>query len=164
MHRYFGPFPDSFHEIAGKNASTAVGVIHSTGQPTKPFHLVTRREIRPADRERCPQNHEVRSQGPPHGRKVAGGRVVRGGVGRYPRTSVDASSARRSRGATWALADVLRSFIPRRKYEHVYGRLRCSARNHNWKLTSLSHLLDDDTFPTVVHPFRSLKEFGLLAP
>jgi serine/threonine protein kinase len=51
MHRFFGPFPDSFQEIADENASTVVEFIHSMGPPTKPFHLVTRREIPPADRD-----------------------------------------------------------------------------------------------------------------
>lgn len=51
MHRYFGPFPDSFQQIADENASTIVEFIHSMGPPTKPFNLVTRREIPPADRD-----------------------------------------------------------------------------------------------------------------
>ncbi|KAJ9155684.1 Serine/threonine protein kinase [Pleurostoma richardsiae] len=51
MHRYFGPFPDSFEEIADDNASGVIKLVHSMGPPAKPFHLVTRREIPPADRD-----------------------------------------------------------------------------------------------------------------
>ncbi|KAK4445342.1 Serine/threonine protein kinase [Podospora aff. communis PSN243] len=51
MHRYFGPFPDGFQETADENASAVVEFIHSMGPPTKPFHLVTRREIPLADRD-----------------------------------------------------------------------------------------------------------------
>ena len=52
MHRYFGTFPDSFiQEVANENASAIVEFIHSIGPPTKPFHLMTRREIPPADRD-----------------------------------------------------------------------------------------------------------------
>ncbi|KAI5859499.1 serine/threonine protein kinase [Durotheca rogersii] len=38
-------------EITDENASTIVEFIHSMGPPTKPFHLVARREILPADRD-----------------------------------------------------------------------------------------------------------------
>lgn len=51
MYRYFGPFPDSFQEIADENASAVVELLHSLGPPTKPFRLVTRCEIPPADRD-----------------------------------------------------------------------------------------------------------------
>lgn len=51
MYRYFGPFPESFADIADENASAVIDLIHSMGPPTKPFHLVTRREIPPADRD-----------------------------------------------------------------------------------------------------------------
>ncbi|KAK2027319.1 serine/threonine protein kinase [Colletotrichum zoysiae] len=51
MYRCFGPFPDSFQEIAGDNAAGIIDFIHSMGPPTKLFHLVTRREIPPADRD-----------------------------------------------------------------------------------------------------------------
>ncbi|GJC94486.1 serine/threonine protein kinase [Colletotrichum higginsianum] len=51
MHRYFGPFPESFQEIADDNAAGIVDFIHSMGPPTKPFARVTRREIPPADRD-----------------------------------------------------------------------------------------------------------------
>ncbi|KAJ0141653.1 CTD kinase subunit alpha [Colletotrichum tanaceti] len=51
MYRYFGPFPESFQEIADDNAAGIVDFIHSMGPPTKPFARVTRREIPPADRD-----------------------------------------------------------------------------------------------------------------
>ncbi|WQF80659.1 Putative serine/threonine-protein kinase, active [Colletotrichum destructivum] len=51
MHRYFGPFPKPFQEIADDNAAGIVDFIHSMGPPTKPFARVTRWEIPPADRD-----------------------------------------------------------------------------------------------------------------
>ncbi len=51
MYRYFDPFPDSSREMADENASAVVEFIHSIGPPTKPFHLVTRREIPSVDRD-----------------------------------------------------------------------------------------------------------------
>ncbi|KAK2051138.1 serine/threonine protein kinase [Colletotrichum caudatum] len=51
MYRYFGPFPDSFQEIANDNAAGIIDFIHSIGPLTKPFCQVTRRKIPPADRD-----------------------------------------------------------------------------------------------------------------
>ncbi|KAK1948666.1 serine/threonine protein kinase [Colletotrichum sublineola] len=51
MHRYFGPFPDSFQGIADDNAAGIIGFIHNMGPPDRPFRQVTRREIPPADRD-----------------------------------------------------------------------------------------------------------------
>nr|POF17501.1 serine/threonine-protein kinase pak mbt [Quercus suber] len=51
MHRYFGPFPTTFQEITDDNAATIINHINDLGPPGKPYHLVTRREIPPADRD-----------------------------------------------------------------------------------------------------------------
>ncbi|KAK0625419.1 hypothetical protein B0T17DRAFT_640230 [Bombardia bombarda] len=51
MYRYFGPFPPTWQEIADDNAMTASDYTESFGPPTKPFHLITRREIPLADKD-----------------------------------------------------------------------------------------------------------------
>ncbi|KAI1881863.1 hypothetical protein JX265_000689 [Neoarthrinium moseri] len=51
MYRYFGPFPQSYQDIADDNAAAVINYINSSGPPAKPYHLVTRREIPPADKD-----------------------------------------------------------------------------------------------------------------
>lgn len=51
MYRYFGPFPASYQDIVDENAMAVINYMDSSGPPAKPYHLVTRREIPPADRD-----------------------------------------------------------------------------------------------------------------
>lgn len=51
MYRSFGPFPESYQEIADDNAKLAIEVVSFEGPPERPFERITRREVPPADRD-----------------------------------------------------------------------------------------------------------------
>lgn len=51
MHRFFGPFPPNYREIADENAATAILYIDGLHPPAKPYYRVTEREVPPADRD-----------------------------------------------------------------------------------------------------------------
>lgn len=49
MHRFFGPFPESYQDFKDDDTMTIVNFINAQGPPPKPFHRVGPREIPPAD-------------------------------------------------------------------------------------------------------------------
>lgn len=49
MHRFFGPFPESFRDFKDGDAMTIINFINAQGPPPKPFHRVGPREVPPAD-------------------------------------------------------------------------------------------------------------------
>jgi len=51
MYKYFGPFPQSYHDIEDDTSGPVVNFITSQGPPEKPFHKVGPREIPRADVE-----------------------------------------------------------------------------------------------------------------
>ncbi|KAL8285053.1 hypothetical protein RB600_009474, partial [Gaeumannomyces tritici] len=52
MHKFFGPFPHSYHhDIKDSGVSLVINVINGQGPPAKPFIRVTTKEIAPADKE-----------------------------------------------------------------------------------------------------------------
>ncbi|KAL8338205.1 hypothetical protein RB601_006526, partial [Gaeumannomyces tritici] len=52
MHKFFGPFPHSYHhDIKDSGVSLVVNVINGQGPPAKPIIRVTTKEIAPADKE-----------------------------------------------------------------------------------------------------------------
>lgn len=51
IHGCFGPFPDSYLDLADENALAAIGLLNQMGPPAKPFQKIARREVPPADRD-----------------------------------------------------------------------------------------------------------------
>lgn len=49
MHRFFGPFSESFRDFKDGDTMTIVNFINAQGPPAKPFHRVGSREVPPAD-------------------------------------------------------------------------------------------------------------------
>ncbi|KAK4233117.1 kinase-like domain-containing protein [Achaetomium macrosporum] len=49
MYKFFGPFPRSYEDFNDEETMIFVNHLNSQGPPEKPFHLVTKREIPPAD-------------------------------------------------------------------------------------------------------------------
>lgn len=51
MHRFFGPFPESYRDFKDEDTMTIVNFINAQGPPPKPFHRVGWREVPPTDME-----------------------------------------------------------------------------------------------------------------
>ncbi|KAJ0164685.1 hypothetical protein CTA2_455 [Colletotrichum tanaceti] len=51
MHRFFGPYPQSYNDFNDPDTITIINHINGQGPPPKPFTVVTPREIPPADKE-----------------------------------------------------------------------------------------------------------------
>jgi serine/threonine protein kinase len=51
MHRFFGPYPQSYQDFQDECTMTIINFINSQGPPAKPFHRVGPREVPPADME-----------------------------------------------------------------------------------------------------------------
>lgn len=51
VHRFFGPFPESYQDFKDEDTMTIVNFINAQGPPQKPFHRVGSREVPPADME-----------------------------------------------------------------------------------------------------------------
>lgn len=51
MHRFFGPFPESYRDFKDEDTMTIVNFIKAQGPPPKPFHRVGWREVPPTDME-----------------------------------------------------------------------------------------------------------------
>jgi serine/threonine protein kinase len=51
MHRFFGPFPQSYQDFKDEDTMTIINFINAQGPPPKPFHRVGPREIPQADME-----------------------------------------------------------------------------------------------------------------
>ncbi|KAB5547133.1 kinase-like domain-containing protein [Coniochaeta sp. 2T2.1] len=51
MHRFFGPFPQSYQDFKDEDTMAIVDFINGLGPPPKPFHRVGLREVPPADME-----------------------------------------------------------------------------------------------------------------
>ncbi|KAK4108298.1 kinase-like protein [Canariomyces notabilis] len=49
MYKFFGPFPRSYEDFHDKETMIFVNYLNNEGPPEKPFRLVTKREIPPAD-------------------------------------------------------------------------------------------------------------------
>ncbi|KAK0633609.1 kinase-like domain-containing protein [Immersiella caudata] len=49
MHRFFGPFPQSYHDFNDEDTMTIINFINAQGPPPKPFHRVGPREVPSAD-------------------------------------------------------------------------------------------------------------------
>ncbi|KAB5559922.1 kinase-like domain-containing protein [Coniochaeta sp. 2T2.1] len=51
MHRFFGPFPQSYQDFGDENTMAIINFVNGLGPPPKPFHRVGPREVPPADME-----------------------------------------------------------------------------------------------------------------
>ncbi|OTA57507.1 kinase-like protein [Hypoxylon sp. EC38] len=51
MHKFFGPFPRSYDDFKDPGVISVINVIHHEGPPEKPFHLITTKEVAPADKK-----------------------------------------------------------------------------------------------------------------
>ncbi|KAK0655469.1 kinase-like domain-containing protein [Cercophora newfieldiana] len=51
MHRFFGPYPQSYQDFQDEDTMTIINFINAQGPPAKPFHRVGPREVPPADME-----------------------------------------------------------------------------------------------------------------
>ncbi|KAK0724145.1 kinase-like domain-containing protein [Lasiosphaeris hirsuta] len=51
MHRFFGPFPQSYQDFKDEDTMTIINFINAQGPPVKPFHRVGPRGVSPADME-----------------------------------------------------------------------------------------------------------------
>ncbi|KAK0620213.1 kinase-like domain-containing protein [Immersiella caudata] len=51
MHRFFGPYPQSYQDFKDEDTMTIINFINAQGPPAKPFHRVGPREVPPADIE-----------------------------------------------------------------------------------------------------------------
>lgn len=62
MHRFFGPYPQSYQDFKDEDTMTIINFINAQGPPAKPFRGVGPREVPPADMEFLFEDHEA---GPP---------------------------------------------------------------------------------------------------